>query len=136
MCAVTEGQMVPCLSSDIEHVGGTMLHSSRTNPSKMKTVPEFLNSANFPTDGKTWDMSSQVLKNLEALGIDELIAIGGDDTLSGADGDDRLIGDDGADSLTGGNGADRLDGGGGADGQCRGCGDSRWRSGSGAIRDA
>ena len=75
---------------DIEHVGGTMLHSSRTNPSKMKTVPEFLNSANFPTDGKTWDMSSQVLKNLEALGIDELIAIGGDDTLSFAAKLDKL----------------------------------------------
>jgi ATP-dependent phosphofructokinase / diphosphate-dependent phosphofructokinase len=67
---------------DIEHLGGTMLHSSRTNPSKMKAVPEFLTGAGFPTDGKTWDMSAQVLKNLEALGIDELIAIGGDDTLS------------------------------------------------------
>jgi len=67
---------------DIEHLGGTMLHSSRTNPSKMKAVPDFLTGASFPTDGKTWDMSSQVLKNLEALGIDELITIGGDDTLS------------------------------------------------------
>jgi 6-phosphofructokinase len=75
---------------DIEHVGGTMLHSSRTNPSKMKAVPEFLNSANFPTDGKTWDMSAQVLKNLEALEIDELIAIGGDDTLSFAAKLDKL----------------------------------------------
>ncbi|MEQ1886962.1 MAG: ATP-dependent 6-phosphofructokinase [Bryobacteraceae bacterium] len=75
---------------DIEHVGGTMLHSSRTNPSKMKSVPDFLNSANFPTDGKTWDMSAQVLKNLEALGIDELIAIGGDDTLSFAAKLDKL----------------------------------------------
>lgn len=67
---------------EIEHLGGTMLHSSRTNPSKMKGVPEFLNASSFPTDGKTWDMSAQVLKNLEALNIDELIAIGGDDTLS------------------------------------------------------
>src|SRR5258706_13912464 len=30
---------------DIEHLGGTMLHSSRTNPSKMKAVPEFLTGA-------------------------------------------------------------------------------------------
>jgi 6-phosphofructokinase 1 len=71
---------------DIEHVGGTMLHSSRTNPSKMKAIPEFLAGATFPENGsgdkKTWDMSSQVLKNLEKLGIDSLIAIGGDDTLS------------------------------------------------------
>src|SRR4051812_23111012 len=32
---------------DIEHVGGTMLHSSRTNPSKMKSLADFLNPADF-----------------------------------------------------------------------------------------
>src|SRR5258708_29989965 len=42
---------------DVERAGGTMLHSSRTNPSKMKAVPEFLAGANFPYNGKTWDMS-------------------------------------------------------------------------------
>ena len=31
---------------------------------------------------ESWDVSAQVLKNLEKLGIDYLIAIGGDDTLS------------------------------------------------------
>lgn len=67
---------------DIEHVGGTMLHSSRTNPSKMKAVPEFLAGAEFPKAGDRWDMSAQVLKNLEKLKIDALIVIGGDDTLS------------------------------------------------------
>src|SRR5579871_1977323 len=71
---------------DIERVGGTMLHSSRTNPSKMKSVPKFLDAATFPANGegekKRFDMSSQVLKNMEALGIDSLIVIGGDDTLS------------------------------------------------------
>ena len=56
---------------DIEHVGGTMLHSSRTNPSKMKSP-----------DGTVVDMTPTVLSNLEKLGIDELIVIGGDDTLS------------------------------------------------------
>jgi ATP-dependent phosphofructokinase / diphosphate-dependent phosphofructokinase len=67
---------------DIEHRGGTMLHSSRTSPSKMKALPDFLQGASFPTDGKTWDLSGQVVKNLERLGIDSLIVIGGDDTLS------------------------------------------------------
>ncbi len=75
---------------DIEHVGGTMLHSSRTNPSKMKAVPEFLAGVNFPKNGERWDMSAQVIKNLEALQIDALIVIGGDDTLSFAATLDRL----------------------------------------------
>ncbi len=59
-----------------------MLHTSRTNPSKMKKLPDFLTGDSFPqTDGR-WDMSAQVISNLESLGIDALIAIGGDDTLS------------------------------------------------------
>jgi 6-phosphofructokinase len=74
--------LTPDNTRDIEHVGGTMLHSSRTNPSKMKSIPEFLKGASFPQVGDRWDMSSQVLKNLECLGIDSLIVIGGDDTLS------------------------------------------------------
>jgi 6-phosphofructokinase len=74
----------------IDRTGGTFLHSSRTNPSKMKKIPDFLKGLEFPTkevtkDGvtsNTYDLSSQVLKNLEALGIDYLVPIGGDDTLS------------------------------------------------------
>lgn len=71
----------------IDRTGGTFLHSSRTNPSKMKGVPAHLQGESFPTgtgkDGSTvYDLSSQVLKNLEALGLDYLVAIGGDDTLS------------------------------------------------------
>ena len=71
---------------DIEHVGGTMLHSSRTNPSKMKALPEFLAGSKFPENvstgnssdaKKTFDMSAQVVINLERLQIDSLIAIGG-----------------------------------------------------------
>jgi ATP-dependent phosphofructokinase / diphosphate-dependent phosphofructokinase len=66
----------------IDRDGGTMLHTSRTNPSKMKKLPEFLTGDSYPqTDGR-WDMSAQVISNLEGLGIDALIAIGGDDTLS------------------------------------------------------
>jgi 6-phosphofructokinase 1 len=66
----------------IDRNGGTMLHTSRTNPSKMKKVPDFLAGTSFPEKNGRFDMSAQVLKNLEKLGIDALIAIGGDDTLS------------------------------------------------------
>jgi 6-phosphofructokinase len=69
-------------TADIEHVGGTMLHSTRTSPSKMKALPDFLKGANIPTDGKTWDLSDQVVSNVGKLGVDALIVIGGDDTLS------------------------------------------------------
>src|SRR4051794_20028353 len=65
----------------IDRFGGTVLHSTRTNPSKMKTLPEYLAGQTFPKNGDTYDISSQVLKNLERLKIDNLIAIGGDDTL-------------------------------------------------------
>ncbi|MDX2152943.1 MAG: 6-phosphofructokinase [Bryobacteraceae bacterium] len=82
----------------IDRTGGTFLHSSRTNPSKMKKLPEFLQAQTFPTrettkDGvtsKVFDVSSHVMKNLEGLGIDYLIAIGGDDTLSYAATLDKL----------------------------------------------
>ncbi|PYT26073.1 MAG: 6-phosphofructokinase [Acidobacteria bacterium] len=74
----------------IDRTGGTFLHTTRTNPSKMKKVPDFLNAASFPSshvtkDGKTetvYDLTPQVLKNLEKLELEFLIAIGGDDTLS------------------------------------------------------
>jgi len=74
----------------IDRTGGTFLHSSRTNPSQMKKIPEFLQGNEYPAKEKTkggvtstvYDMTSQVLKNLERLGIDYLVAIGGDDTLS------------------------------------------------------
>ncbi|RKX22878.1 MAG: phosphofructokinase [Candidatus Zixiibacteriota bacterium] len=61
--------------------GGTFLHSSRTNPSrvgKMK-VPEHLQD--IYTD-EINDLTDEVLANLDFLGVDYLIPIGGDDTLS------------------------------------------------------
>ena len=75
-----------------------MLHSSRTNPSKMKKLPEHLAGKEFPVTesekdvvaGKTWTFPRHVLENLSALGIDYLIAIGGDDTLSYAAKLDKL----------------------------------------------
>jgi 6-phosphofructokinase len=71
----------------IDRRGGTVLHSSRTNPSKMQKLPDHLAGKDFPVSLsnksgiKTWDVSAQVLANLSALGIEHLIAIGGDDTL-------------------------------------------------------
>jgi ATP-dependent phosphofructokinase / diphosphate-dependent phosphofructokinase len=73
----------------IDRRGGTMLHSSRTNPSKMQMLPDHLAGKDFPvslsTKGgiatQTWDVSRQVLANLSALGIEHLVAVGGDDTL-------------------------------------------------------
>lgn len=61
--------------------GGTFLHSSRTRPSHVakNRVPEHLRETY--TD-KTNDLTKEVIKNLEWIGIDHLIAIGGDDTLS------------------------------------------------------
>ncbi len=61
--------------------GGTFLHTSRTRPSKVKksAVPEHLKST-FSADVN--DLTPEVLKNLDYLGIDYLIPIGGDDTLS------------------------------------------------------
>ena len=78
------------ITRSVDRTGGTFLHSSRTNPSKMKKLPAFLANENFPKTGETWDMSSRVLKNIETLGLDYLIAIGGDDTLSYAAKLDKL----------------------------------------------
>ena len=74
----------------IDRTGGTALHTSRTNPQKMKTVPEHLQGQQFPTREMTkggvtstvFDVTSSVMKNLDRLGIEYLVAIGGDDTLS------------------------------------------------------
>ena len=61
--------------------GGTFLHTSRTNPGKIKPerIPEHLRDKY--TDDIN-DVTEEVLKNLDFLGIDYLIPIGGDDTLS------------------------------------------------------
>jgi 6-phosphofructokinase 1 len=70
----------------IDRTGGTMLHTTRTNPAKMKSIPEHLEGCEFPRresdKGVTYDLTPQVLKNIEDLRIDSLIPIGGDDTLS------------------------------------------------------
>jgi len=61
--------------------GGTFLHTSRTNPSKVRRdrLPPMLQEKY--TDDIN-DLTPEVLKNIDFLGLDYLIPIGGDDTLS------------------------------------------------------
>ena len=61
--------------------GGTFLHSSRTRPSHMPkaNVPEHLRDS---YNEEYNDLTPEIIKNLEWLGVDYLIPIGGDDTLS------------------------------------------------------
>lgn len=72
----------------VDRTGGTFLHTSRTNPGKVKNadVPDFLRDPEHPEaeakDSSLRDFTPHVLQNLEFLGIDILIPIGGDDTLS------------------------------------------------------
>ncbi len=69
----------------IDRSGGTILHTSRTNPGKVKAaeVPAFIDIRKLPAnkDG-TIDCTKHVLRVLEHLKIDALVPIGGDDTLS------------------------------------------------------
>jgi ATP-dependent phosphofructokinase / diphosphate-dependent phosphofructokinase len=71
----------------IDRTGGTYLHTSRTSPSRMSALPPALAGQEFPTASSssghvTYDVTRAVQRNIEALGLDHLIAIGGDDTLS------------------------------------------------------
>ncbi len=65
----------------VGRTGGTFLHTSRTRPSHLPdvSVPEHLRDI---YKEKYNDLTPEVLKNLDFLGIDTLIPIGGDDTLS------------------------------------------------------
>jgi 6-phosphofructokinase len=70
----------------IDRTGGTILHTSRTNPSRVASskVPPHISAdrlKSLPFDGKNYDFTSIVIENLERLGIGCLVAIGGDDTL-------------------------------------------------------
>jgi 6-phosphofructokinase 1 len=60
--------------------GGTFLHTSRVRPSHLpkERVPAHLSGY----DAKSNDITKDILKNLEHIGVDVLIPIGGDDTLS------------------------------------------------------
>ena len=81
----------------IDRTGGTMLHTSRTNPARMKreSLPQWLSTEEADrfrrTDEDRYDLTQVVLDHLDGLGIDALVPIGGDDTLSFA----RLLVDQG-----------------------------------------
>ncbi|PJF47489.1 MAG: ATP-dependent 6-phosphofructokinase [Chloroflexi bacterium] len=70
----------------VDRTGGTFLHTSRTNPAnvKAKDVPEFLKHTTVFASGLAdrYDFTQHVLSVLRFLGIEALITIGGDDTLS------------------------------------------------------
>lgn len=71
----------------IDRTGGTILHTSRTNPSRMveKTLPEHIAvgaRARYLDDNGKYDLTPVIIDNIAHLGLDYLITIGGDDTLS------------------------------------------------------
>ena len=70
----------------IDRTGGTILHTSRINPAKVKPdeVPDFVRAEDRVTspDGAAVDCTRHVLRVLESLGLEAIIPIGGDDTLS------------------------------------------------------
>jgi 6-phosphofructokinase 1 len=72
----------PSVVRTIDRTGGTVLHTSRTNPGgvRPKEVPPFL--ADRATGDGPFDFTDHVLRVIEHLGIDALAPIGGDDTLS------------------------------------------------------
>jgi 6-phosphofructokinase 1 len=66
----------------IDRTGGTVLHTSRTNPARVRPddEPDFLKGGRKGDEAR--DHTPHVLRVLDQLGIDALIPIGGDDTLS------------------------------------------------------
>jgi 6-phosphofructokinase 1 len=72
----------------VDRTGGTFLHTSRTNPTKVgvKEIPEFLRTQEHdPSSKDKFDFTPHILSVLSHLEIDALIPIGGDDTLSYAE---------------------------------------------------
>lgn len=65
----------------IDREGGTFLHSSRVRPSTVTKNPDLMQYRGLSFDTAT-DLTEDVIQNLKNLGIDILVAIGGDDTLS------------------------------------------------------
>ena len=72
----------PDVVRTIDRTGGTILHTSRTNPAKVRPAdePDFLKAGRV--DDEARDHTAHVVSVLDHLGIDAMIPIGGDDTLS------------------------------------------------------
>ena len=66
----------------IDRSGGTALHTSRTNPSRVRASEVPAHLADGATGDGPFDFTAYALRVVEALGIDILVPIGGDDTLS------------------------------------------------------
>jgi ATP-dependent phosphofructokinase / diphosphate-dependent phosphofructokinase len=71
----------------IDRTGGTVLHTSRTNPQKMRAerLPAHLDErarSRFAASDGLYDLTPLVLSNIEQLRLDWLVTIGGDDTLT------------------------------------------------------
>jgi 6-phosphofructokinase 1 len=71
----------------IDRTGGTILHTSRTNPARMprRALPPWLEPARaaaLQVGEDRFDLTTVVMEHLDQLGIDLLVTIGGDDTLS------------------------------------------------------
>jgi len=81
-------ELTPESVRTIDRTGGTVLHTSRTNPQKVSksAIPDFLKNSKWgkpvPDSEGVTDYTDYVLKVIEHLGIDVLTPIGGDDTLS------------------------------------------------------
>ncbi len=76
--------LTPAVVRTVDRTGGTFLHSSRTNPSKVKEAerPAYQAAGAVKANADdTLDLTAQVIRNLEAMDIETLIPIGGDDTL-------------------------------------------------------
>lgn len=75
--------LTPSNVRTVDRTGGTFLHTSRSNPGRVRTaeIPEFLGVP--PGDQESpYDYTPHALRVLDALDVDVLIPIGGDDTLS------------------------------------------------------
>ncbi len=74
--------LTPASVRTIDRTGGTMLHTSRTNPGRVQPgdVPDFL--ADQAIGDGPFDFTEHAIRVIERLGLDALVPIGGDDTLS------------------------------------------------------
>ena len=75
-------ELTPAPVRTVDRTGGTYLHTRRTHPAKVRRseYPSFLGDP--PEGDGPFDATDHVLRVLEAMRIDVLIPIGGDDTLS------------------------------------------------------
>jgi ATP-dependent phosphofructokinase / diphosphate-dependent phosphofructokinase len=72
----------PSVVRTIDRSGGTFLHTSRTNPARVRRADEPPFLAEGRTDDEPRDHTRHALRVIDHLGLDALVPIGGDDTLS------------------------------------------------------